>query len=90
MTDWPIETCFTDALLKPIPNRLSLYITLFELLYGCFKGGFLSPCVEQVLTPTRVGQTYAYSPAPSNSQDLYDVPPLRQQGVGIFLNSQKH
>lgn len=36
---------------------------------------------SKVLTPTRVGQTYAYSPAPNNSQDLYDVPPIRQQGV---------
>ncbi|XP_026766499.3 enhancer of filamentation 1 isoform X1 [Pangasianodon hypophthalmus] len=37
------------------------------------------PC--RVTTPTRVGQTYAYNPAPSNSQDLYDVPPMRTQGV---------
>ncbi|MCJ8746525.1 hypothetical protein PDJAM_G00142850 [Pangasius djambal] len=37
------------------------------------------PC--KVTTPTRVGQTYSYSPAPSNSQDLYDVPPMRTQGV---------
>ncbi|KAL7829878.1 hypothetical protein AOLI_G00307630 [Acnodon oligacanthus] len=36
---------------------------------------------SKVLTPTRVGQTYAYSPAPNNSQELYDVPPIRQQGV---------
>ncbi|XP_072532609.1 enhancer of filamentation 1 isoform X2 [Salminus brasiliensis] len=39
---------------------------------------------SKVLTPTRVGQTYAYSPAPNNSQDLYDVPPMRQQGVYDF------
>ncbi|XP_066530664.1 enhancer of filamentation 1 isoform X2 [Hoplias malabaricus] len=36
---------------------------------------------SKVLTPTRVGQSYAYSPVPSSSQDLYDVPPIRQQGV---------
>ncbi|XP_022521032.2 enhancer of filamentation 1 isoform X1 [Astyanax mexicanus] len=36
---------------------------------------------NKVLTPTRVGQTYAYSPAPTSSHDLYDVPPVRQQGV---------
>ncbi|XP_062868022.1 enhancer of filamentation 1 [Trichomycterus rosablanca] len=38
------------------------------------------PCM-QVQTPTRVGQTYKYSPASNNSQDLYDVPPMRTQGV---------
>ncbi|XP_058234050.1 enhancer of filamentation 1 isoform X1 [Hemibagrus wyckioides] len=35
----------------------------------------------KVMTPTRVGQTYIYTPAPSNSQDLYDVPSMRTQGV---------
>ncbi|KAM9493428.1 enhancer of filamentation 1 isoform 2-T3 [Clarias gariepinus] len=35
----------------------------------------------KVTTPKRVGQTYTYSPAPSSSQDLYDVPPIRSQGV---------
>uniref|UniRef100_A0A8B9HBM8 Breast cancer anti-estrogen resistance protein 1 n=1 Tax=Astyanax mexicanus TaxID=7994 RepID=A0A8B9HBM8_ASTMX len=40
---------------------------------------------NKVLTPTRVGQTYAYSPAPTSSHDLYDVPPVRQQGVGVYL-----
>lgn len=36
----------------------------------------------QVVTPTRVGQTYTYSPGQHNQQDLYDVPPIRSQGVG--------
>ncbi|XP_053468252.1 enhancer of filamentation 1 isoform X2 [Ictalurus furcatus] len=36
---------------------------------------------SKVTTPTRVGQTYTYNPASSNSQDLYDVPPMRTQGV---------
>ncbi|KAI7798657.1 enhancer of filamentation 1 [Triplophysa rosa] len=36
---------------------------------------------SKVVTPVRVGQTYAYSPASDSSHDLYDVPPLRSQGV---------
>uniref|UniRef100_A0A8C2PUZ3 Breast cancer anti-estrogen resistance protein 1 n=1 Tax=Cyprinus carpio TaxID=7962 RepID=A0A8C2PUZ3_CYPCA len=36
---------------------------------------------SKVVTPIRVGQTYAYSPAADSSHDLYDVPPIRQQGV---------
>ncbi|XP_051527607.1 enhancer of filamentation 1-like isoform X1 [Myxocyprinus asiaticus] len=38
-----------------------------------------TPC--KVVTPIRVGQTYAYSPASDSSHDLYDVPPVRPQGV---------
>ncbi|ROL45967.1 Enhancer of filamentation 1 [Anabarilius grahami] len=38
-----------------------------------------TPC--KVVTPVRVGQTYAYSPASDSSHDLYDVPPVRPQGV---------
>lgn len=36
---------------------------------------------SKVVTPTRVGQTYSYSPGQHNQQDLYDVPPSRSQGV---------
>ncbi|XP_016317965.1 enhancer of filamentation 1-like [Sinocyclocheilus anshuiensis] len=36
---------------------------------------------SKVVTPIRVGQTYAYSPASDSSRDLYDVPPIRPQGV---------
>lgn len=36
---------------------------------------------SKVVTPTRVGQTYTYSPGQHNQQDLYDVPPSRSQGV---------
>ncbi|XP_047460789.1 enhancer of filamentation 1 isoform X2 [Mugil cephalus] len=36
---------------------------------------------SKVVTPTRVGQSYAYSPGQHNQQDLYDVPPMRSQGV---------
>ncbi|XP_026088018.1 enhancer of filamentation 1-like [Carassius auratus] len=36
---------------------------------------------NKVVTPVRVGQTYAYSPASDSSHDLYDVPPIRPQGV---------
>ncbi|XP_016406361.1 enhancer of filamentation 1 [Sinocyclocheilus rhinocerous] len=36
---------------------------------------------SKVVTPIRVGQTYAYSPASDSSHDLYDVPPIRPQGV---------
>lgn len=35
------------------------------------------------MTPTRVGQSYTYSPGQHNQQDLYDVPPSRSQGVGV-------
>ncbi|MED6283465.1 hypothetical protein CHARACLAT_009177 [Characodon lateralis] len=35
----------------------------------------------KVVTPTRVGQSYSYSPGQHNQQDLYDVPPSRSQGV---------
>lgn len=43
-----------------------------------------SPAVMgQVVTPTRVGQSYTYSPGQHNQQDLYDVPPSRSQGVGV-------
>ncbi|XP_069547724.1 enhancer of filamentation 1 [Brachyistius frenatus] len=35
----------------------------------------------KVVTPTRVGQSYIYSPGQHNQQDLYDVPPSRSQGV---------
>ncbi|CAL8299073.1 unnamed protein product [Lota lota] len=36
----------------------------------------------RVVTPTRVGQSYTYSPGQHNQQDLYDVPPCRAaQGV---------
>lgn len=34
---------------------------------------------NKVVTPARVGQSYSYSSGPS--QDLYDVPPSRAQGV---------
>ncbi|KAF0024433.1 hypothetical protein F2P81_023235 [Scophthalmus maximus] len=36
---------------------------------------------SKVVTPTRVGQSYTYSPGQHNQQDLYDVPPSRPQGV---------
>ncbi|XP_051991400.1 enhancer of filamentation 1-like [Xyrauchen texanus] len=36
---------------------------------------------SKVVTPIRVGQTYAYSPASDTSHDLYDIPPIRPQGV---------
>ncbi|KAM7384586.1 hypothetical protein PAMA_011783 [Pampus argenteus] len=36
---------------------------------------------SKVVTPTRVGQSYTYSPGQHNQQDLYDVPPIRSQGV---------
>uniref|UniRef100_A0AAZ1Y2F5 Breast cancer anti-estrogen resistance protein 1 n=1 Tax=Oreochromis aureus TaxID=47969 RepID=A0AAZ1Y2F5_OREAU len=36
---------------------------------------------SKVVTPTRVGQTYTYSTGQHNQQDLYDVPPIRSQGV---------
>lgn len=39
--------------------------------------------IGQVVTPTRVGQSYTYSPGQHNQQDLYDVPPSRSQGVGV-------
>ncbi|RVE66647.1 hypothetical protein OJAV_G00109600 [Oryzias javanicus] len=46
------------------------------------RGGL---CAEntpnKVVTPTRVGQSYVYSPGQHNQQDLYDVPPIRSQGV---------
>lgn len=50
----------------------------------------LSPpaVIGQVVTPTRVGQTYTYSPGQHNQQDLYDVPPSRPQGVGVSCPTQ--
>ncbi|XP_065140868.1 enhancer of filamentation 1 isoform X1 [Paramisgurnus dabryanus] len=36
---------------------------------------------RKVVTPVRVGQTYAYSPVSDSSHDLYDVPPVRQEGL---------
>ncbi|KAJ7991499.1 hypothetical protein DPEC_G00284510 [Dallia pectoralis] len=36
---------------------------------------------NKVVTPIRVGQSYAYSPGQHNQHDLYDVPPIRPQGV---------
>lgn len=36
---------------------------------------------SKVVTPTRVGQSYTFSPGQHNQQDLYDVPPSRAQGV---------
>ncbi|XP_068603234.1 enhancer of filamentation 1 [Brachionichthys hirsutus] len=36
---------------------------------------------SKVVTPTRVGQSYTYSPGQHNQQDVYDVPPSRSQGV---------
>ncbi|KAM4539177.1 enhancer of filamentation 1 [Odontesthes bonariensis] len=36
---------------------------------------------SKVVTPTRVGQSYTFSPGQHNQQDLYDVPPSRSQGV---------
>ncbi|XP_071355895.1 enhancer of filamentation 1 isoform X3 [Trachinotus anak] len=41
----------------------------------------MSQSFKQVVTPTRVGQTYTYSPGQHNQQDVYDVPPSRSQGV---------
>uniref|UniRef100_A0A3B3ZRQ4 Breast cancer anti-estrogen resistance protein 1 n=1 Tax=Periophthalmus magnuspinnatus TaxID=409849 RepID=A0A3B3ZRQ4_9GOBI len=35
---------------------------------------------NKVVTPSRVGQSYSFSPG-QNLQDLYDVPPSRAQGV---------
>ncbi|TRY85934.1 hypothetical protein DNTS_032700 [Danionella cerebrum] len=43
------------------------------------RGADGTPC--KVVTPIRVGQTYAFSSASDLSQDLYDVPPARPQGV---------
>lgn len=43
----------------------------------------------QVVTPVRVGQTYAYSPASDSSHDLYDVPPIRPQGVSVTSNNTR-
>ncbi|KAM8840138.1 enhancer of filamentation 1 [Spinachia spinachia] len=37
--------------------------------------------LSKVVTPTRVGQSYTFSPGQHNQQDLYDVPPSRSQGV---------
>lgn len=38
----------------------------------------------KVVTPTRVGQSYCFSPGQNNQQqDLYDVPPSRSQG-GVY------
>ncbi|KAI3358786.1 hypothetical protein L3Q82_015185 [Scortum barcoo] len=42
---------------------------------------YLPGVIGQVVTPTRVGQSYVYSPGQHNQQDLYDVPPSRSQGV---------
>uniref|UniRef100_A0AAQ4PI78 Neural precursor cell expressed, developmentally down-regulated 9 n=1 Tax=Gasterosteus aculeatus aculeatus TaxID=481459 RepID=A0AAQ4PI78_GASAC len=39
--------------------------------------------IGQVVTPTRVGQSYTFSPGQHNQQDLYDVPPSRSQG-GVY------
>lgn len=39
--------------------------------------------IGQVVTPTRVGQSYTFSPGQHNQQDLYDVPPSRSQGVRV-------
>ncbi|XP_046875227.1 enhancer of filamentation 1 isoform X2 [Hypomesus transpacificus] len=36
---------------------------------------------SKVVTPSRVGQSYAYSHGQHSHQDLYDVPPARAQGV---------
>ncbi|XP_056153816.1 enhancer of filamentation 1 [Lampris incognitus] len=36
---------------------------------------------SKVVTPTRAGQSYTYTPGQHNQQDLYDVPPSRAQGV---------
>ncbi|XP_037831696.1 enhancer of filamentation 1 isoform X2 [Kryptolebias marmoratus] len=35
----------------------------------------------KVVTPTRVGQSYTFSPGQNNQQNIYDVPPSRSQGV---------
>nr|XP_006635919.2 PREDICTED: enhancer of filamentation 1 isoform X2 [Lepisosteus oculatus] len=37
------------------------------------------PC--KVVTPTRVGNTYAYETPSQYQKDVYDVPPIRPQGV---------
>lgn len=44
-------------------------------------------CIEKVMAPTRNGQSNIYNPSSSNSQDLYDVPPMRTQGVSGFYIS---
>lgn len=36
---------------------------------------------SKVVTPSRVGQSYSFSPGQHTQQDLYDVPPSRTQGV---------
>lgn len=43
--------------------------------------------IGQVVTPTRVGQTYTFSPGQHNQQDVYDVPPSRSQGVGVSCST---
>ncbi|XP_048849426.1 enhancer of filamentation 1 isoform X1 [Brienomyrus brachyistius] len=35
----------------------------------------------KVVTPQRIGQSYAYQPSPQVQRDFYDVPPVRAQGV---------
>lgn len=46
--------------------------------------------IGQVVTPTRVGQSYTYSPGQHNQQDLYDVPPCRSQGVGVSCTAHQY
>ncbi|XP_037548994.1 enhancer of filamentation 1 [Nematolebias whitei] len=36
---------------------------------------------NKVVTPSRVGQSYTFSPGTQNQQNIYDVPPSRTQGV---------
>ncbi len=69
------------------PQQMALFMT-----YLIYEYNFLAPTLTyvflfQVVTPIRVGQTYAYSPASDSSHDLYDVPPIRQQGVSVTINN---
>ncbi|XP_018603290.2 enhancer of filamentation 1 isoform X2 [Scleropages formosus] len=44
---------------------------------------------DKVLTPVRVGQSYAFDQSPGVQQDLYDVPPVRTQEVYDIPPSQQ-
>nr|ABO92968.1 NEDD9 [Danio rerio] len=66
------------------PSHQSIYQTppsndLYQVPHRGALAADGTPC--KVVTPVRVGQTYAFSPASDSSHDLYDVPPVRPQGV---------
>uniref|UniRef100_G3NCJ9 Breast cancer anti-estrogen resistance protein 1 n=1 Tax=Gasterosteus aculeatus aculeatus TaxID=481459 RepID=G3NCJ9_GASAC len=74
---------FISQLSGDAGGRRTVFVKVSFAFWDSSSDCLLPPptVIGQVVTPTRVGQSYTFSPGQHNQQDLYDVPPSRSQGV---------